>query len=141
MFSEVDGSVPFPISADDSTDVSAHEQLSISARYIINISHKSYIILNEKFITYVTVTDFPGKELQGQYNQIVHLLVLLRKIWFDLNWMGQVQWLVNSKGYGSANVKSIKYSIIHTVHHIILTWSLGKQILLILVEMGRMRDF
>ena len=62
IVSEVHESVPFSILADESADVSAHEQLSISVRYITtNISNNSAIILNEKFLGFVTVTDLTGE--------------------------------------------------------------------------------
>ena len=57
---EVHESVPFTILADESADVSAHEQLSISARYI-NIRNDNIPIIYEKFLGFVTVTDLTGE--------------------------------------------------------------------------------
>ena len=62
IVSEVHESVPFSIFADESADVSADEQLSISVRYITtNISNNSSIVLNVKFLGFVTVTDLTGE--------------------------------------------------------------------------------
>ena len=52
--------VPFTILADESADISAHEQLSISARYI-NIRKVNIPIIYEKFLGFVTVTDVTGE--------------------------------------------------------------------------------
>ena len=83
---EVHESVSFNILADESADVSAHEQLSISARYI-NIRNDNIPIIYEKFLGFVTSTDLTG---EGIVNSI------------DSDWMGQVQYLENTKEFKPA---------------------------------------
>ena len=61
IVNEVQKCGPFSILADESADVSAHEQLSISVRYTtINVSSS---MLMESFLGFVTVFDLTGEEI------------------------------------------------------------------------------
>ena len=70
IVSEVQKSVPFSILADESADVSAHEQLSISVRYVFRNDRS--VFLKEMFLGFITVTDLTG---EGIANSIISFCI------------------------------------------------------------------
>ena len=70
IVSEVQKSVPFSILADESADVSAHEQLSISVRYVFRNDRS--VFLKEMFLGFIIVTDLTG---EGIANSIISFCI------------------------------------------------------------------
>ena len=70
IVSEVQKSVPFSILADESADISAHEQLSISVRYVLRNDRS--VFLKEMFLGFPTVTNLTG---EGIANSIISFCI------------------------------------------------------------------
>ena len=115
---EVHESVHFTILADESADVSAHEQLSISARYF-NIRNDNIPIIYENFIGFVTVTDLTGEGIANSIESfcISSGLDLKRKVGIGLD--GASSMSGNTKEFKPAYVKGIQWYTILIVHRIV----------------------
>ena len=64
---------PFSILADESADVSAHEQLSILVRY--TTKNESLCILMESFLGFISVFDLTGEAIANSIKRFYNLLV------------------------------------------------------------------